>query len=167
MNETEDREGVGRGVGRRRGSGLKEQQKKTSEKNQRKKNEKRMKTQNMGVKRDRPSFESRHHGYGLTCDVQVEHGGVGAQVVLGAGRHAVDPHRLVHVPHSAVHGAHVGVGEGVAVAEVQRHAGAAAVALGDKHHGNREAVGMRSMRMLVRGPAFLPRAGKLDFFKGL
>lgn len=58
----------------------------------------------------------------LTCDVQEERGGLRAQAVLAGGRDPVDPHRLVHVLDPVLQGADVGVGESVAVAEVQRDA---------------------------------------------
>lgn len=61
--------------------------------------------------------------------MQEERGGLGAQAVLAGGRHPVDPHRLVHVLDPVLDGAHVGVGESVAVAEVQRDARPRPVAL--------------------------------------
>lgn len=65
----------------------------------------------------------------LTCHVQEERCGLGAQAVLASSCHPVDPHRLVDVLDPVLDGAHVGVGEGVAVAEVQRDARPRAVAL--------------------------------------
>lgn len=77
----------------------------------------------------RSAAGERDTSQALTCDVQEERGGLGAQAVLAGGRHPVDPHRLVHVLDPVLDGAHVGVGESVAVAEVQRDARPRPVAL--------------------------------------
>lgn len=58
----------------------------------------------------------------LTCHVQEECGGLGAEAVLANGCHPVDAHCLVDVLDPVLDGAHVGVGESVAVAEIQRDA---------------------------------------------
>lgn len=84
----------------------------------------------------------------LTCDVQEERGGLGAQAVLAGGRHPVDPHRLVHVLDPVLDGAHVGVGESVAVAEVQRDARPRPVAL---RGTNRFSLYLRESRLKRNG----------------
>lgn len=61
--------------------------------------------------------------------MQEECCGLGAQAVLASGRHPVDAHRLVDVLDAVLDGAHVGVGEGVAIAEIQRDARPGPVAL--------------------------------------
>lgn len=65
----------------------------------------------------------------LTCHVQEQCRGLRAQAVLASGCHPVDPHRLVDVLDPILDGAHVGVGESVAVAEIQRDARPRTVAL--------------------------------------
>lgn len=73
----------------------------------------------------------------LTCHVQEERGGLGAQAVLASGCHPVDAHCLVDVLDPIFDGAHVGVGESVAVAKVQCDARPRPVALRRTHTKNR------------------------------
>lgn len=54
--------------------------------------------------------------------MQEECCGLGAQAVLASGCHSVDAHRLVDVLDPVLDGAHVGIGESVAVAKIQRDA---------------------------------------------
>lgn len=61
--------------------------------------------------------------------MQEEGCGLGAQAVLAGGRHPVDPHRLVDVLDPVLDGAHVGVGQSVTVAEIQRDARPRPIAL--------------------------------------
>lgn len=61
--------------------------------------------------------------------MQVEHDGLRAETVLPNGGHPVDPHGFVDVFDPLLDGAHIGVGQSVAVSKVQRDACPRPVAL--------------------------------------
>lgn len=65
----------------------------------------------------------------LTCHMQVQCCSFRSIVILPRRRHSVDPHSSVDVFDAILNGAHVGVGESMAVSEVQRDARPCAVAL--------------------------------------
>lgn len=71
----------------------------------------------------------------LTCHMQVQRCSFGSIVILPRRRHSVDPHGSVDVFDAILNGAHVGVGESVAISEVQRNACPCAVAL---HRGRKK-----------------------------
>lgn len=58
----------------------------------------------------------------LTCDMQVEHGGLWAQAVLPGSSHSVDSHSFVDVFDPILDGAHVGICKSVAISKVQSDA---------------------------------------------
>lgn len=65
----------------------------------------------------------------LTCYMQIEHDCLWAKDVLPCGRHSVYSHSFVDVFDPVLNRAHVGVGQSVAVSEVQGNACPRPVAL--------------------------------------